>query len=118
MPLVWINGIVINLLRCAKGPSAICAANKHYVRRASSGLHHTRQHVNVVVSRSSGMVDRQEQHAIKSCRIYSASEQNATHIDRRHLVKGWRLAADLRVARAHTIERAGSFAANKKVTIR
>jgi hypothetical protein len=60
VPLARVNRIVIDLVRRAEGQPAVRAAHKHYVSRASPGRHHAGQHVNVVVSRTSGTIDRQE----------------------------------------------------------
>ena len=117
VPLIGINRIVIHLDGCAKGCSSICAAHKHHVRCGSPRRRHTGQHVNVVVSRSTRVINRQEQHSIQSCWIYSATRQFPAHIDLRNLIKDWRLIAKLRVARAHTIKRAESFTAYKEVAI-
>ena len=60
MPLTGINRIVIDLVRRAEGESAICAAHKHDVGRASPAGHHAVQHVNVVIGRAAGAIDGQE----------------------------------------------------------
>ena len=66
MPLARIDGIVIDLVWRAEGQSAVGAAHKHHVGRAAPGRQHTGQHVNVVVGRAAGAINRQEQHSSKS----------------------------------------------------
>ena len=118
VPLAGIDRVVIDSLRYAEGQTAVCAAHKHHVGRASPGRHHAGQHVNVVVSRSAGVIDRQEYHSIQTGWINPPETEEPTQIDGGASVKSWRLGRDLRIARAHAKERAGSFTADKQVTIR
>src|SRR5207244_2571747 len=99
---------------------AVSAAHEHHVSRASPGRYHTSQHVNVVISRTTGTINCQKQLTIQSCRIDSAAAQNATHVDRGNLVKSWRLAPDLGVARANAVEHIVkiAFAAKEQISIR
>ena len=117
MPLVRVNRIVIDFDRGAEGCSVIGAAHKHHVGRASSWRRNAGQHVNIVIGRSPRVINRQEQHSIQSRWIYSATREFAAQINLRYLVEDRRLIAELRVARAHTIKRAESFAADKEVSI-
>src|SRR5947207_15352303 len=61
MPLTMVDGIVIDSVRCAEASSAVGAAHEHHVRSAGSASWlHTCQHVNVIVCRGPGTVDRQQ----------------------------------------------------------
>src|SRR5436190_22936128 len=113
MPLAGINRVVIDLERRAEGQPTISASHEHYVGRAPSGRHHAGQHVNVVVGRSPGMINCQEQHSIQSVRIDSPKAEEATHVDLCDLVKSRCLVSKLRIARAHTIKVAESFTTDK-----
>src|SRR5437879_3656000 len=98
MPLAGINWVVVNAQWYAKGQTAVGAARKHYVSRAASGRHDASQHVNVIVGRASGTINRQKQLAPQSSGIYTAeAPQDATHVDRGHLVKGRCLVPELGV---------------------
>src|SRR6266699_3452920 len=100
VPLAGIDRIVIDPLRRAEGQTAVCAADKHHVGRASPGRHHAGQHVNVVVSRAAGAINREEGLSCESARIYCPTKnQAAAEINWGYLVKSWCLAAKLRVAR-------------------
>ena len=59
MPLIR-KAVVINPVRRAEGEPAVGAAHKHHVGRRSPGRHYAGQHVNVVVSRATGAINRQE----------------------------------------------------------
>src|SRR5206468_2235568 len=74
-------------------------------------------HVNVVVRRSTGAIDGEEYHSIQPCWIDPSATEEATHVNGSASVKSWRLAPDLRIARAHAKEAAGSFPADKQVAI-
>src|SRR2546423_1011197 len=80
--------------------AAVCTADKHHVGCASPVRHHAGQHVNVVISRSAGVIDGEEYHSIQSCRIDPTETEEATHVNGSALVKSWRLGRDLRIARA------------------
>ena len=117
VPLARVDGIVVDPERRAKGLPVIGAAHKHHVGRVSPGRHHAGQHVNVIVSRAAGAINRQEQLSIQSCWIDSPATDVATHVDGGASVKSWRLARDLCIARALAKELAESFAADKQVAI-
>ena len=117
VPLARVNRIVIDLDRRTKGCSVIGAAHKHHVGCASPWRRYAGQHVNVVVGRAARVINRQEQHSIQSCGIDSATRELAAQINLRYLVEDRCLIAELRIARAHTIKRAESFAADKEVPI-
>src|SRR5204863_332330 len=101
------------------GESAVCAAHKHHVGCASPRRHHARQHVNVIISRTTGTINCQETLARQSYSINSATTEAATHVDRDYLIKSGCLAPDLRIARTNTLKRrAPAPAADKKVAVR
>src|SRR4029077_12649515 len=80
-----------------------------------------REHIDVIVSRATGMIDRQEQHSIQTCGIYPPTSQVATHIDvLGYLVKHRCLIPDLSIARANTGEtiEGAPFSADKEITFR
>ena len=121
MPLAGINGIIIDLMRRTEGYSAVGAAHKHHVGCVSARRPHTGQHINVVVGRPTGAIDRQEQHSIQTCRIYPTTREVAAHIDvLGYLVKSRCLASDLRIARANTGKavKAVPFSADKEIAVR
>ena len=118
MPLAGINRVVIDLMRRAEGLPTVGAARKHHVGCASARRHHTCQHINVVVCRASGTINRQEGLSCESARIYiPTKDQAAAEINWGNPVKSWRLPAKLRIAGAHTIEVVGPFATDKEVAI-
>src|SRR5215813_233936 len=118
MPFVRVNRIVVYLDWRTKCCAVIGAPHKHYISGASSGRHNTGQHVNVVVSRGAGMVDRQKQLSPQSVWIDSPeTTDGATHIDLCDLIKRRCLAPKLRIARTQAIKRAKAFPANKEITI-
>src|SRR5207253_7157243 len=95
-------------------------AHNNYVRCAAPWRHDASQHVNVVVSRTTGAINRQEQLPVQSCRIDAAAAEDATHVDRGNLVKNRRLVPDLRIARADAVKHIVkvAFAAKKEISIR
>ena len=60
VPLAGINRIVIDLDRRAKRCSVVRTARKHHVGCVSPRRYHAGQHVNIVVSRATGTINRQE----------------------------------------------------------
>ena len=60
MPLGGVDAIVIDPLRRAEGKSAVRATDKHHIGSRSPGRQSTEQHVNIVVGRTAGAVDREE----------------------------------------------------------
>ena len=60
MPVSLEVGVVIDPHGRAEGQSAVGAAHKHYIGCASPGRQDACQHVNVVVSRAAGVINRQE----------------------------------------------------------
>src|ERR1041385_297038 len=113
MPFAGIDHVVIDSLRCAEGRAAVGAAHKHHVGGAPPVRHHARQHIDVVVRRAAGAIDRQEYLSVQSRWVDSPAPEEATHVDRSASVKGRRLGRDLRIARALAKEGAESFAADK-----
>jgi hypothetical protein len=95
-----INRIIIDPMRRAKGHPAVCAPHKHHIRSGvEAGWLYTRHHVNVIVSRTTRTVHRQEQLPFKSPWIYGVAEiQAAAQVDLGDLVKRWRNARVLCVA--------------------
>src|ERR1043166_5405539 len=98
MPLVRVNGVVIDFTRRAEGDAAICAAHKHHVSCASTRRHDAGEHVNIVIRGGAGTVDGQEYHSIQTCWIDSPATDEPTHVDSGASVKSWRLATNLGVA--------------------
>ena len=119
MPLAGIDRIVIDPLRCAEACPAVGTAGEHHVGRATSGRHHTGQHINVVVGWATGTIDREEKLPAKPDSIYSALDDAATHVDWGHLIKSRRLVPDLRIARTNTVKRRAPAgpATDKKVAV-
>ena len=118
MPLGRVDAIVIDSKWCAEGQSTVGAAHKHHVGRAAPGRLHASQHINVVVSRPAGAIDRQEQLPTKPYSIYSALNNGATQVNSSVLVESRCLASDLRVARAHAAKCAPAYpTANKKIAV-
>src|SRR5438874_2370395 len=116
MPLAGINRVVIDSTRRAKGYPAVRAAHKHHVGCASTGRHHAGQHVNVVVSGSTGTIDGQEYHSIQTCWIDSPATDEPTHVDSGASVEGWRLAPNLGIARTNAVK-AAPFSADKEIAV-
>ena len=104
VPFARVNRVVINLDRRAKGCSVIGAAHKHHVGCASPGRHDAGQHVNVIVSRTTGTINCQETLSSQSCRIDSPATEVAAHVDRGYLVKSRRLTPDLCIDRANAVK--------------
>src|SRR5215475_10485774 len=119
MPLVRIHRIVVDSMRSTKRCTTISTAGEHYVGAISPEGTNTGYHVNVIVSRPAGAVDRNENLARESAWIDSASKnQAATHIDCCDLVKCRRNTGILCVTRPNAPKAAtGIPAANEKITI-
>jgi hypothetical protein len=61
VPLVLVDRIVIDPMRRAKGYAAIGATGEHHISPiAGTGRYDTGHHINIIVSRHPGMVDRDE----------------------------------------------------------
>src|SRR5206468_1871731 len=117
MPLAGIKWIVVDLVWRTEGYSPVGAAHKHNVGCASARRHHTRQHINVIVSRATGAINRQEQLPIKPRGIYPPTRQVAAHIDvLGYLVKARCLVPDLRIARANA-GKGVPFSADKEIAV-
>ena len=119
MPLGRVNRIVINPNRRAEALPAVGAAGEHDV--GSSARAHAGHHVNVVVSRATGAVNRQEHLPGQPARINSAAINRApAHVDCSDLVKCGRDIWVLRVGRTNTPKLAAacaSAAAYKQVPV-
>ena len=113
-----VNGVVIDPVRRAKGLAAVCAAGEHHVGPvAGAGRQHTGDHVDVVVSRTTGTVHCYERLPTESDPIYPALDEVATHVNLSDSVKSRCLAPVLRVARTHAPKRAPA-SGEKKIAIR
>src|SRR5215472_13679041 len=119
MPLVRIHRIVVDSLSGAECCTTISAAGEHYVRAISPEGTNAGYHVNVIVSRSTRAVDRNENLARESAWIDSASKnQAATHIDCCDLVKCRRNGRVLCVTRPNTPKAASGIpATDEKISI-
>ena len=71
MPLSG-KAIVIDPVRRTEGQSAVGAADKHHVSGRSPGWQHTAQHIDIVVSRTPGAVNREEDLACQAFGINRA----------------------------------------------
>jgi len=60
VPLGGVDAIVIDPQRGAESQSAVRATDKHHIGSRSPGRQSTEQHVNIVVGRTAGAVDREE----------------------------------------------------------
>jgi hypothetical protein len=73
MPLALVVGIVIDANRRTKVCAAISTAGEHHFREILAGRLYAREHVNVVVSWATGVVNRQETLSSQSCWIDSSA---------------------------------------------
>jgi hypothetical protein len=73
MPLALVIGIVIDSNRRTEGCAAVSTAGEHHFREILPGRLYAREHVNVVVSQATGVVNRQETLSSQSCWIYPAA---------------------------------------------
>jgi len=88
VPLVRVDGIIVDPLRRAKARAAVGAAREHHVGPVSAGRSHAGYHVNVVISGAAGAINRQEDLPTKSAWIDGAAvNQAAAHVNCRNLVK-------------------------------
>ena len=119
MPLVRVNGIIVNPMRCTERCPSIGAPREHHVRAIAAERADAGDHVNVVVSGAVGTVNGNEDLAGESARIDCTSETKAAaQVDCRDLVKRWRDGRVLRVARPNAPEAAtGIPTADKKIPI-
>ena len=112
------KAIVIDPVRRAKGLPAVGATHKHHIGGASPGRQHAGQHVDVIVSRAAGVINRQEQLPAKPYSIYPTLNDGATQVNTSVLVKSRCLASVLRVARAHAAKYAPVCpTTNKKIAV-
>src|SRR5437870_2039793 len=110
MPLVG-RSIVIDANGRAEARAAVGAARNHHIGAVTvAGRSHTAQHVNVVVCRAPGAVNRQKYLAYKASRVDRPTNHAASHVHRRDLIKGWRLVPNLCVAGANAPEAASAIA--------
>jgi hypothetical protein len=115
VPLAWVV-IVVNADGRAERCTAIGAAHEHHVSRASSERLNARQHVNVIVRRGAGVIYRKERLPIQTAWVDSSTNQVATHVNRRDLIKNRRLISKLRIAgtRAPKVK---SFATDVEIAV-
>src|SRR5437899_10181678 len=106
-------------MRRAKSQTTVCAAYEHHiVAGTEAGRLHARQHINVIVSRATGAINRQEQHSIQTCGIYPPTREVTAHIDvLDYLVKARCLVPDLRIARANA-GKGVPFSTDKEIAVR
>ena len=98
MPLVRVNGIIVNPMRCTECCPSIGAAREHHVRAIAAERTDAGYHVDVVVSDAAGAVDSKEDLASESAWIPRAAvNKAAAQVDCRDLVKRWRNGRVLRV---------------------
>ena len=121
MPLGGVNAVVIDpRRRAAEGHSPVRAAHKHYVGCRSPRRQHAAHHVDIVVSRTAGAVDGEEDLASQAAGINRRAriQQAATKANSGVSVKRGCLAADLRVARAKAAKPCASGpTANKNIAV-
>lgn len=105
-------------MRRAEGQPAVGTANEHDVGPAA-GRANAGHHVNVVVGRATGTVNRQEHLASQSARVDRATINGAAaHVDCSDLIKARRLIWVPRIGRANTPEAAPLVTtANIEVTV-
>jgi len=108
VPLIR-KAVVIDPERCAEGLSTIGAAHKHHVGGRSPGRQHTAHHVDVVVSRPAGAINREEDLPSQAFGINRARiQQTATKVNNGVSVKRGCLACDLCIARAQAAKSCAS----------
>src|SRR6266404_4272647 len=111
MPLVG-GSIVVDANGGAEAGAAVGAPRNHYIGAIGvAGRSHTAQHVDVVVCRTPGAVNRQKYLAYEASRVDRPTNHAASHVHRRDLIKGWRLVPNLCVARANAPEAASAISA-------
>ena len=89
VPLVLINGVIIDPMRRAKGLPAIGAACEHHVGSVTGAKgYHTGKHVNVVICART--IHRNERLPAKSYSIDATLNKIATKVDRNVLIETWR----------------------------
>src|SRR6266446_1462700 len=115
-----INWVVVDPVRCAKGESTVRAAHEHHVSPVvGAGRQDAGKHVNVVVSAAARTIHRQEYLSCKSSWIDRCAElYAAAEVDRSNLVKSWRDASVLCVARANAVKLAPKIpTADKEIAV-
>jgi len=109
MPLVLIDRIVIDPLRCAERLSTVGAPTKHHVSAvAGARRYNTGHHVKVIVSRSAGTIRYDECLPAEPYSIHSPLNEVATHVNLSHPVKTRCLTPVLCIAGTHAPKRASS----------
>src|SRR5215469_4602483 len=111
MPLVR-GSIVVDPDGRTEACPAVRAAREHHIRPvAVIRWPDAGQHVNVIVRRSAGAINRQEYLADQSSRIHVPANKTSAHVNSCHLIKGRCDIRVLRVAGANAPEAASAVAA-------
>jgi len=118
VPLVWVNGIIIDPNRRTERLAVVGTPGKHHIRTVTrTELLHACHDINIIVRRTAGMVHRHVRLPTKPHLVYAALNEIATQIDVCDAVESWRDSRVLRIRRANAVEwRASS--GEKKVAIR
>ena len=123
MPFVMVNRIVVDPVRRAKGQSTVGAAREHHIGAGSeAGWLYTGDHINIIVSGTTGVVHCQEQLPCQAAWIGPprvAEIETAAKADLSDLVKSGRDSRVLRIARAKAPKWAGKVgrAADKEIAV-
>ena len=121
VPLVVIDWVVINPVRRAKSQSTVCAAYEHHIGAGSeAGWLYTGDHVNIIVSETTGTVHCQERLARQAAWINCIAEiETAAKVDLSDPVKSGRDCRVLRIAGAKAPKWAGKVgrAADKEIAV-
>ena len=118
MPLVG-RSIVIDANGRAEAGAAVGAARNHYIGAITVARRsHTGQHIDVVIRRAAGAINRQKDVAREAAWIDRPASEATAEVHCRNLVKRRRLVSNLRIRRADTPEAASAIsAANKKIPV-
>jgi len=121
VPLAVIDWVVINPVRRAKSQSTVCAAYEHHIGPGSeAGWLYTGDHVNIIVSGTTGPVHCQEQLSRQAAWINCIGEiETAAKVDLSDPVKSGRDCRVLRIAGAKAPKWAGKVgrAADKEIAV-
>ena len=121
VPLVVIDWVVINPVRRAKSQSTVCAAYEHHIGAGGeAGWLYTGDHVNIIVSGTTGPIHCQEQLPRQAAWINCIAEiEAAAKVDLSDPVKSGRDCRVLRIAGAKAPKWAGKVgrAADKEIAV-
>ena len=123
VPLVVIDGIVVDSKRRAKSEATVSAAHEHHIGAGiEAGWLYTGDHVNIIVSGPAGAVHCQEKLARQAAWINctAAEDETAAETDLGDLVKSGRDCRVLRIAGAEAPKWARKVgrAADKEIAVR